>query len=231
MKTTGIVLDVARQSGGAMPGIVTLHDHSRFGNDGAMTDITWTQLPSGLWVPVFNGATSYSNHGTDNSLIQISPRITVLAWVKGAVSGVTRSVASKFEDFDRNWDLGSLADSNVLSGFISDDGAVGAHCKSYYSSIVVWDNTWHQVGMVFDAGTFELVIDGAFDPSPTKTLDGATATIHHGTTATCIGCALFGGVPSWYFDGNIALVRIYTYALTPAQIRSRYTATRRLFGV
>lgn len=232
-KVRGLVLEgfSPRAPLGAVAPALSLPDVSRFGNDGVFTDVTWVQLPSGLWVMSFNGATSVSNHGTDDSLIYISPRITVLAWVKAPAPAVTQTVASKFDDIplDRSWDLGASAGGGLLSGFISDDGTVGGHCKSYYSSIIVYDDTWHQVGMVFDAGTFELVIDGAFDPTPTKTIDVAITTIHHGATATCIGSALHGGALMWQFEGTIALVRVYTYALSPGQINKHFEAERRFF--
>jgi len=218
--------------GGAAPGVVTLHDWSRYENDGAMTDITWEQSAAGLWVPVFNGATSVSNHGTDDSLINISPSISVFAWVNAAPPAATQSVASKFDDTgsQRSWDLGASAGGGFLSGFISDDGTVGGHCKSYYSSIVVYDSTWHQVGMVFKAGTFNLFIDGVVDPAPTKSIDDAITTIYYSTTATCIGSALHTGATMWEFEGLISQVRVYNYAITPAQIRARYHSTRWLFG-
>ncbi|MBA7639545.1 hypothetical protein ES703_47204 [subsurface metagenome] len=231
MKATGLVLD-AERSVDVEPD--EFYDLSRFGNNGVSTNApTWVQLPSGLWVLNFIAASSqYITCGTPASL-QISPRITVLAWVKGAVSGVTQSVLSKFDDNlqQRSWDLGSLAGADVLSGFISDNGEVGAHCKSWYSSIVVYDNTWHQVGMVFDAGTFELVIDGAFDPSPTKTIDVAITTIHLGTAPTCIGTAMHIGAPMWEFDGQIVLPRIYTWALSAGKIKQHFEAERHFFGV
>jgi len=75
-KTKGCVLDVARQRGGAMPGVVTLVDHSRYRNDGAMTDVTWTQLPSGLWVLDFNGTSSIVDYGNTHTNIK-----SALLWI------------------------------------------------------------------------------------------------------------------------------------------------------
>ena len=49
-----IVLDVARQIGGPEPSTTTLTDLSGFGNDGAMTNVTWAQEPSELWVMATN---------------------------------------------------------------------------------------------------------------------------------------------------------------------------------
>ena len=75
--TRGLILDIARQEGGAMPGIVTLHDWSRFGNDGTMANVTWAQFASiGLWVMVFNGTTAEVPHGASTVLCQ-----SFVAWI------------------------------------------------------------------------------------------------------------------------------------------------------
>ena len=51
-------------------------DDSRYGNDGVDTAMTWVQLPSGLWVKSFDGATSIVTIGDILSYIQ-----TVIMWI------------------------------------------------------------------------------------------------------------------------------------------------------
>jgi hypothetical protein len=76
-KTTGCVLDVASPVGSVAPGVVTLLDRSRMKNNGTtMTAITWSQLPSKLWVMVLNGATSKVAFAASLCKVQ-----TFVAWV------------------------------------------------------------------------------------------------------------------------------------------------------
>jgi len=234
MRTSSYVLRPRLYRGLVAPPNV-IEDLSRFRNDGVFVNApTWVGLPGGIWVNNYVAASSqYINCGTADSLINISPCISVLAWVKADPPAATQSVASKFDDNlqQRSWDLGASAGGGLLSGFISDDGTVGGHCKSYYSSIVVYDGSWHQVGMVFDAGTFELVVDGAFDPTPTKTIDDAITTIYYSNTATCLGTALHIGAPMWEYDGQSLITQIANYAMTAAQVWDKFNSQRGWFGV
>ena len=85
MKTKGLVLD-PEASRDIEPGIVTLYDRSRFQNNGAMTDVTWVRLPSGLWVMGFNGTTSIVNCGVGASLANLTP-MTLIEWINPTTTG------------------------------------------------------------------------------------------------------------------------------------------------
>ena len=217
MMARGVVLDVARQRGGAEPSTVTLSDHSRFGNNGAMTNVTWVQLPSGLWVMDFDG-TSRVDCGNDKSL-NITTAITIEAWVKGktAQDGTQRVIVDKSE----LW--GFLYDHAVpgMRGFYFIDSAGGWHL----SGIVISEDVWHHVVGVYDNPYIQDYLDG--ERKVNNNIGGFT--IKTGVNHFGIGADVTFGI--YRFDGLISGVRIYSYALTPAAIRSRFTATRRLFGV
>jgi len=223
-KTTGIVLDVADQRGGAMPGIVTLHDHSRFGNDGAFpgagANPTWVQLPSGLWVMSFDGDDDYINIPNHPSLIIGTNDFTVKTWASlvalptdAAPCMVTKGIAGAGE-----WMLRFDVASTRI-GFYADAGAIN----------------------LFDAGATD--IRGAGYQYVVMCRRGTTAylylnAVQIGTQAavgavdldTAMDLRLSAGVAVRDWHGTIALTCIYTYALTPAQIRAHYAATRRFFS-
>jgi len=179
-KTTGIVLDVANQRGGAMPSVVTLHDWSRFGNDGAMANITWGQEPSRLWVMGFNGATSLSNHGD--------------------------CVLARTVEFWMNPD--SLTES-----ILEETAAVGISINAGAMVYGSWDNCY------VDGIDTDAIISAVWKHI-----------VITSTTDVVVSAFRLGLIAAAYFDGEMAMVRLYRYALTPAAIRARYTATKRLFG-
>jgi len=232
-KATGIVLDVARQRGGAMPGVVTLHDHSRFGNDGAMTNMAWVQLPSGLWVPSFNGVSSYADCGVDNSLDMGSGDFTVLFWFCRApifisetfcIKGGTGIAGKRY--------LASLTGGAGLGQprfQIDDDG--GGGLREIQSAGNFADNIYHLYGGMRDGNNIRLFLDGVEDAA-SPTAIGAYGSLDQ-AHSLLIGCGFNHATLTRvdYYEGYIAIIRIYSYALSPAQIRSRFNATRRLFGV
>ncbi len=213
--TRGLVLDVANQVGGAMPSIVTLHDWSRYQNDGAMANVTWVQLPTGLWVMDFNGATSLVNCGNDGSLMPVTG-LTILVWT------YLRTLT--------NWDELLAKSSNaILNGYgiTNISAAAGWRCWVNHRVnnivfVVPTLNVWQQIAL-----TYNKVVVEAYRNAVSQGTDNYTADIVTNTSNLVVGASLGGGP----FDGNIALLRIYNYALTPAQIRARYHSQKWLFGV
>ena len=66
----------------------TFEDESRFGNDGVHTDITWTKLPSGLWVRGWNATSSLITIADAPSITNIfATGGTVLVWINPSSDG------------------------------------------------------------------------------------------------------------------------------------------------
>jgi len=222
--TRGLVLDVANQLGGAMPGLVTLHDWSREKNDGTMANVTWNQEPTSLWTPVFNGT---------NSKVT-----TANFWRFGSGSIETWCIP----DFNHD-DVGAI---NPLFGYRT---ASGKYIDVYFDGTNNWlYSRWRGTTsyptvtptVVFHAGdplhvvvtallgAFMIVyVNGEEVARDNHAPNGVTAM---DTLANYYMGAGNGGGPPW-FDGRQPLNRAFNYVLTPAQIRSRYHSTKWLFGV
>ncbi len=223
-KYSGCVLDVARQRGGATPSIVTLDDLSRYKNDGAMTDVSWVQLPSGLWVMSFDGTDC--RVVCPNTITIGTSDFTIEVWA-------------------RCTQLPTVAVSN--QGLITADG-VGAGLTVFY---YVESNNRFRVHMngTGRSGTLTAALDlnawvlytTTFDRSGNATLYKSATLYDTIDISAEVAVSLTAPTPTlgdvgWAvgvgeFFGDMALARIYKYLLTPAQIRARYSATRRLFGV
>jgi len=227
-KSSGTVLDVARQRGGAQPGVVSLLDRSRFGNDGAMTNVTWTQLPTGLWVMGFNGATSTVDCGHSESL-RLTSEVTMMAWVL-------------FTDFSGHCPVIFMESGGQLGYCMGAQQTTG-------NIFVIWaDNTgghlwgpaipmpagiWVFLAVTIRSGMQIVYVNGVNAGNLVvayATLAPANHDLGIGVTSNLIDAG-GGGDFSGHMNGQIVLDRVKGYALTPAQIRSKFAATRRLFGV
>ena len=219
-KTTGIVLDVARQRGGATPSIVTLHDFSRFGNDGAMTNVTWVQLPSDLWVMYLNGTSSVINCGSDASFNMNMSDFTLEFWINTLESAADQYI------FDRPasaWYLTILIPGRPYMKL--QDHLANRVDVAFGAAYPVNDGVWHHVVIEVDRAN-NLAI-GYKDTVLAMNTGIAAVTGNLFYT----GNFTIGRAAATVMEGYLSLIRIYNYALTPAQVRSKFTATRRLFGV
>lgn len=205
-KATGIVLDVARQRGGATPSTVTLHDHSRFGNDGVWTDCSYTQLPSGLWVPVF-GHTVVAVCGS----VLTSGDWTFSAWANSIIQDLTVHHISSFSGANGVYFGGLTAPYENQWGF----------CDGVYrvADSTVISGAWYHFCVTKTGTTYAFYLNGVYDGGG----------VYNAIYPSSLRIGDRNGI--YYFNGYISHVKLNSYALTPAQIRAKFTATRRLFGV
>ncbi len=226
--TRGLVLDVARQRGGASPGVATLLDHSRWGNNGTIVGATFGQLPSGLWYQNYNGTTNYTNCGSDSSLANIfDGGGAIECWAYARSSGEV----DRGQIFNKIWQsafAGEMAGLMRLTFRPDFDVTNG-----YWYSARDWAiNTWYHIVVTYNAdsiannplfyknGVAQGVTEGTA-PAGTRT-DDSGSDLHI--------CTVTGG-HVFAFDGLMTKMRIFNYTLSPGQILKRFEATRTLFGV
>lgn len=215
--TRGLVLDVANQLGGAMPSVVTLHDFSRFGNHGTMTNVTWIQLPTGLWVMEFDG-TADVNCGNDASL-EIAGDITIELWAQLITSNANVVLLCKGLHATDGWYIQQGANERYSCWW--EGPIVRQGCTSLDNLLVIGE--WVHV-VVRRVGTQGWVFRNGVDFTNTS---GVIVDPVSSTRNLYIG-SYDGGIQN--HNSFITAVRIYSYAFTPAQIRARYHSTRWLFG-
>lgn len=200
------------------PGVVTLYDQSRYHNHGAMTDVTMVQLPSGLWVMSFNGASSLVNCGNDASLDFIGD-ITLEGWVNLDASH------SSLVYFIGKRDGANIAWYIVFqpSGILTLTGGGGG---SINTPAALTFSVWHYLVAVVLGANGYIYVDGE------EISNGAVALASQPTVRVSLGIR-WAGYPaaSFFFVGLQAMHRIRNYALTAGQVLNRYENTKHWFGI
>jgi hypothetical protein len=181
------------------------HDYSGKGNNGTLVNNpTWTKAFNGAGALSFNAANSqYVWLGSPASLQVTS--ISVASWFK--------TTSSQPMDIYR-WlyngvELG-LNQGNVQFFFFDSNKQYTVTSPSTYN-----DGSWHQAVGTYDGTNVKLYVDGVL--VATRAI---TDTIFYGSGGAAIGRE--GAIASNYFNGLIADVRIYNYALPPSEITQLY---------
>ncbi|MAH44705.1 hypothetical protein CMI37_02700 [Candidatus Pacearchaeota archaeon] len=227
------VLDIASQVGGSSPGAGTITDKTRFDNNLTITGMTWTQLPTGLWVMEFDGTNDYA--------IKLNPsfakdlRGTISLWLKPAngtsdILCYSKASTGNVDEFRFQRAGGSgveyfrlHAQVNYATIYTLDTGAGTAV-----------DGTWYNFVITSNGSATLFYLAGASTPIT------VTAGVANGTwfgdfvtdaNQLTIGALARSNSYISDFEGQIALVRLFSYAITPAQVRAHYHSQKWLFGV
>ncbi len=219
MRDTGIVLDERPHIGSVQPPDA-FEDRSRWKNNGTHTAITWVRLPSGLWVRSFNGTTSIVNIA-DNASLRLTNAGTILFWFKsdGAQSDYAGIIIKASTSASYSY---MVYRPTIEAMRLTISTGIGDNTISLafdYTDTV----NYHFIAARWD-GSFLMLSKDLIEAAPIAQTINAQANAAH-------ACYIGRWPATSYTKGQISLARIYSYALTPAQIRKRFEATRHLFAV
>jgi len=183
-------------------------DSSGNGNDGTLKgDPQWQpgRVDGAL---LFDGDGDYVAIGNESNF-DITGSITVAAWIKvNAFDKDWQAIVTKGEDawrLHRNKDTNTIKfNCNGLQGLSPWPGVTG--------SVDVNDGQWHHVAGVYDGPKLYLYVNGELDNS-----EQASGSIATNNSGVCIGENV--GIMERYWNGLIDDVRIYSYALSEAEIK------------
>jgi len=196
---------------------------------------TWTDL-SGLGntgelvnSPIYNSSNfGYFQFVTDDyARIQNNTALdtqtpTVEVWVK---TNTTYQLGFWFEKGNVN---------TQYSLFQEQDGIqwrqnIGGTYTSLTTTTATYMNTsnWYQVVGTYTSGSRRLYINGVQVNSDTQS--GTIATNSGGMSIGVFGG--YSGARGYYYDGNLAVCRVYNRALTASEISQNFNATKSRFGL
>lgn len=197
------------------------YDKSRYGHVCTDTAITYTRLPNGLYVPTFDGATSFITGGTGESLNVGTKDFSLVGWFNcdSALAGYAM-IMTKGTLGGQAYALYVRNDTEQLN-FRTDDtteATINTAAQDYT------DDTWHMFVVTRAGAAGEIIVDGV-----SQITGVVKATDLDNTQDFRIG-ARSGGT-SWPWLGMVALLRLYKYQMTVGKALQLFEAERRLFGV
>ncbi len=186
----------------------TVADSSGNGHTGTVANTAWTA--SGKFGPalVFNG-TNAKVTIPDAATLHLSSAMTLEAWVKPA--SVTPSWRDVIYKGDDNYFLEAVYPGGGPAGGVT----TGSSDAFAGGSAALPVNTWSHIAATYDGANIRLYVNGVQVASQarTGTIAGSSNPLQIG------GDAIYGQ----YFNGTIDEARIYSTALTAAQIQSDMT--------
>jgi len=165
----------------------------------------------------FNGSNTYIN--TNNQLLSNNSSFSYSLWIKFSTSQSGRTLLGRHNDASGGASIGI------------DDGTankVKFHLNDYSTQRVnstgtINDGNWKYLVGTWDTSTLKLYINGSLDNSATP----GSASLTFPSLNMQIGRWVGGN--SQYFNGNIAMIHIYTKALSAAEVLQNYNATKTNF--
>ena len=200
----------------------TAFDSSGNGNNGTLTNMDpatdWIsgKLNSALDFNLTNEHVIITDPGTNWDL-DLTDAITVAAWIKPETNTGTVPV-SKFNygDNNRSWRFW-YPSGNTIGFTVSSTGTTSDATVSSTSTLTPDGTTWYHVAATYNGSQLKMFVNGKEESSINY-----SSGIFAGAEDIAIGVNFDNANPTNDFDGSVDDVRIYSYALTPLQIKDVY---------
>jgi hypothetical protein len=153
----------------------------------------------------FDGVSDYVEVG--NKLNLNTSSFTISAWVKRDTGTTNATILSK-----RNAAFTEGYDLKINSAGRFEATWINVVPQTLTSSVVIPENEWHHLAVIFDSGIATLYIDGVADTSGVRLAPVSTTQSFNIAAAGKIGTTSF-------FKGNIDEVRVWNRALNLAQLK------------
>jgi hypothetical protein len=165
----------------------------------------------------FNGSSSYIN--TTYTIPAIST-YSLSLWFKTSITGIRQYL---FADFNSSANTSSprltlaIAANNNFQFYLG-NGSINWTDSSSASALSYLDDNWHNLVLVINGTSVKLYADGNTTP-----IADLTSTVSAGTAGTSpVSIGRIGDYSGLYFNGKIDQVRIFSSALSAAQVSSLY---------
>lgn len=192
-------------------------DLTGLGNDGEFVNKLQFDSSSGGAL-VFNGTDAHIKIPEISALNTQTP--TVEVWVK---TDATSQNGFWFEKGNVNTQYALFQEgANITWRHTTNVSSLTAPCASYMNT-----SQYAQVVGTYTSGTRRIYVNGIQVAS-----DSLAYTLPTNANGSSIGVyGGFNGGRGYYYDGNIAIVRVYNKALSPAEVLQNFNATRSRFGI
>jgi hypothetical protein len=213
--TNGLVLFVDVKNTKSCPSSNTVLNDLAGNNTFTLSNITYNA--DGNFS--FNGSTSTIISPENSALNTQTP--TVEVWVK---TNNTNQNGFWFEKGQVNTQYSLFQEGTVIQWrqYIGGVTNLSTTTATYMST-----SQWAQVVGTYTSGARRLYINGVLVNS-----DGQSGTIATNTNGSSIGVyGGFNGSRGYYYNGSLAICKVYNRALAPNEVLQNYNATKTRFGL
>jgi prepilin-type N-terminal cleavage/methylation domain-containing protein len=200
----------------------TAYDRSGNNNNGTLINgPTWTQgkVSSAL---SFDGTSNYvlvtnpSNNALNPSYITIS------AWFKTSFTSTNwRKIIGKGPDSSEVYSIYISPSNYPYPNYCHVERQIGSQASFNSTGPTVTDGNWHNCVYTFDGSVEKIYVDGVL-----RNTQNTSGTLTGNNENVSIGAEKSSTTSMYYFDGLIDEVRIYNRALSDAEIKAIYDATK-----
>lgn len=171
----------------------------------------------------FDGTDQYALMTNSTQLASLTTNFTAEAFIKFDSSGGQYAIFSKGSSFVQGWVL--YVRQGPQFSFIGYDSNNASTTTYTTASGGISTGTWYHVVYTYDQTSVKAYINGVLQFSTSLTVT------FRNTDSTCyVGYNGGIGTPR-YWDGNIALVRIYSKALSSTEVLQNYNATKSRYNL
>jgi hypothetical protein len=199
----------------------TAVDSSGNARTGTLNGPAWTSGRVGSGALLFDNANDRVSLPLDIPGAK-GPAITVSAWVRPSTIANGGVIVAKDRSGFTQWTLrmDGRGGNNLKNNLVFAVGAGGKVVTAISDSEVMADLNWHHVVGVYDGAQVYVYMDGTTRDSTPNLLTGTITNYSH---QVCIGTSGATCNESAFFGGLIDDVRVYSRALTPAEIWELYS--------
>lgn len=171
---------------------------------------------------VFNGSNTQIIIPEISALNTQTPSVEV--WIK---TNATTQNGFWFEKGNVNTQYSLFQEGSVIQWRQYFSSGQGLTNLSTTTATYINTSNWYQVVGTFTSGDRRLYINGVQVNS-----DNQAGTIGTNTNGSSIGVyGGYNGGRGYYYDGNIAAIRVYNKTLSPTEVLQNFNATRGRFGI
>lgn len=189
----------------------------RVGNAGVGTATNTTYNSANGGYMSYNGASSIVTFNNNTALD--TQAVTVEVWI---TTNATSQSGFWFEKGSVNSQYALFQEGTVIQWRLGPLGDLSTTTATYMTT-----STWYQVVGTYTSGDRRLYINGVQVNSNATT--GLLSTNASGMSIGAYGGAL--GAHAYYYNGNIAIVRVYGRNLSSAEVLQNFNANRSRFGI
>ena len=198
-------------------GTTVYRDYSPYKNNGVITGATWQKLSSGLDVLNFDGTDDYVDLGKPASM-DFTGAFTLMCWVNCTAASQT-AVISKEPTSTGGYFVRRWSDDKFYFAFFNDANTQSGQPASAVTNLGQW---------YFVVGTYDGTNNKLYLNAGTPVSVAAVVTPAPGTKNWYIGTREPSDTD---FNGKIALLRVFSRALSAGDINGIFQTERHLFQV